>query len=94
MDLELAAKIVTLLRLVAFMVAFYLGFGLLVERTSRKPDSQLKAFARTVCSPITRPVARRLGPDAPHSRVLAVSLALVGFVWALAVVAGRVLRSP
>lgn len=93
MNPEFALKIVTLLRLVAFMIVFYLAFGLLVERTSRKPDSQLKAFARMVCSPITNPVARRLPPDAPHTRVLAVSMALVGCFWALTVVAGRILRS-
>lgn len=93
MSLELALKVVTLLRLVTFMIVFYLGFGLLVERTSKNPDSQVKAFARTVCSPITRPVAKRLAPGTPHSRVLAVSMAVVGLLWALTVVAGRALRA-
>jgi hypothetical protein len=92
MSRELLYQIVTLLRLVAFMVVFYLAFGLLVERVSRKPESQLKAFARVVCSPITRPVARRLAPGTAYTRVLAVSIAVVAVVWALAVVAARALR--
>jgi uncharacterized protein YggT (Ycf19 family) len=92
MGLELALKVLTLLRLVAFMVLFYLAFGLLVERYSRRPDSQLKAFARTICSPITRPVARFLAPGASHARVLVAGMAMVAVFWGVVVVLGAVLR--
>jgi hypothetical protein len=92
MESELPFKIATLLRIVAFMVVVYLGFGLLVERYSTKPDSQLKAFARTVCSPITRPVARWLGPGADQRRVLLVSMAVMVGIWAVTVVAAKALR--
>jgi hypothetical protein len=74
------------------MVAVYLAFGLAVERFSRKPGSQLRAFARTVCSPIARPVARLLAPGASERRVLAVSLAAVAALWALVVAADVLLR--
>lgn len=90
--METAFKIATLFRIVAFMLIVYLGFGLLVERYSTKPDSQLKAFARTVCSPITRPVARYLGPGSDHRRVLFVSVGVVAVFWALSVMAARLLR--
>jgi hypothetical protein len=92
MESELPFKLATLLRIVAFMVVVYLGFGLLVERYSTKPDSQLKAFARTVCSPITRPVARWLGPGADQRRVLLVSMAVMVGIWAVTVVAAKALR--
>lgn len=91
MSAEQLFKVVTLLRLVAFMVLVYLGFGLLVERYSRKPDSQLKAFARTVCSPVTRPVARWLGPKYDHWRVLVVSIGIVTAFWAVTIFAARAL---
>lgn len=71
----------TLLRLVAFMVVVYLALGWVVERRSRKPDSRVKAFFRTLCSPIAGPVARFLPPGTPHDRVLAAALGLVALVW-------------
>lgn len=83
--MEVVHKLLTLLRLVSFMVAVYLAFGLAVERWSRKPDSQLKAFARTICSPVARPMARFLAPGASEQRVLVASLAAVGAVWAFLV---------
>ena len=92
MSLELVLKILTLLRLVAFMVIVYLAFGLLVERYSKKPDSQLKAFARIVCSPVTRPVARHLAPGADQRRLLLVGMAVVAAFWAVVVVLDAVLR--
>jgi hypothetical protein len=88
----LLLKILTLIRLIAFMVLVYLAFGLLVERISRRPDSQLKAFARTVCSPMTRLVARWLGPEADQRRLLLVSMAIVGAVWAVVVLAAKAVR--
>jgi uncharacterized protein YggT (Ycf19 family) len=89
---DLVHKLLTLLRLVAFMVAVYLAFGLAVERWSRKPDSQLRAFARTVCSPVARPMARLLAPGASELRVLATSLAVVGVLWAFLVTLEVALR--
>ncbi len=93
MDQELLFRIVTLLRLVAFMVIVYLGFGLVVERYSRKPESQLKAFARIVCSPVTRPMARFLGPGASQRRLLLTGMAVVAALWAVFVLAARGLRA-
>jgi len=84
-------QIITLVRLVSFMVLVYLLLGLLVEVNSRKPDSRLKAFFRTVCSPITRPVSRLLA-GAPHTRVLGASIALVGVVWVASIVLSGVVR--
>ncbi len=92
MSPEFVFKLLTLLRLLAFMLFVYLGFGLLVERYSRKPNSQLKAFARTVCSPVTRPVGRLLAPGADHPRVLRVSMLVVAVIWAIVVIAGRAVR--
>jgi uncharacterized protein YggT (Ycf19 family) len=91
MGLGLALKILTLLRLVAFMVLFYLAFGFVVERWSTKPDSQLKAFARTICSPVTRPVARFLAPGASHLRLLGTGMVAVGVFWAVVVALGKLL---
>jgi uncharacterized protein YggT (Ycf19 family) len=87
----LALKIVTLLRLLAFMAFVYLVFGLLVERFSKKPGSQLKAFARTVCSPVTRPVARFLAPGASHRSVLLNAMGVVAVVWTVLVILQRAL---
>lgn len=91
MTAELALKILALLRLLAFMVFVYLLFGLLVERYSRKPHSQLKAFARIVCSPVTTPVARFLAPGTPHRTVLLNSVGVVVVVWMVVVVLQRAL---
>jgi hypothetical protein len=89
----LLLRILTLLRLLSFMVFVYLAFGLLVERVSRNPESQLKAFARTVCSPVTRPVARWLGPGADQRRLLLVSMGIVAAIWAVVVLAAKVVRA-
>jgi uncharacterized protein YggT (Ycf19 family) len=85
--MEVVEKLLTLLRFAAFMVIVYLAFGLLIERVSRKPDSQLKAFARVVCTPITRPVARFLAPGADQRRLLLVGMVAVGAVWVVVVLA-------
>lgn len=89
MGLELVLKVLALLRLLAFMVFVYLVFGLVVERYSRKPDSHLKAFARIVCSPVTRPVARLLAPGTPHRSVLLNSMGAVVVLWLIVVVLQR-----
>lgn len=85
-------KIVSLLRLLAFMVFIYLALGWVVERRSRVPDSQLKAFFRVLCSPVTAPVSRLVKPGTSHERVLVVSLGIVGVVWVLLIVLDEVLR--
>lgn len=92
MDSELLLKILTLLRIVAFMLIVYLAFGLVVERYSRAPESQLKAFARIVCSPVTRPVSRFLPPGTSHSRLLFVSIGVIAVFWAVVVVLARAIR--
>ena len=91
MNSELALKIVTLLRILAFMVFVYLGFGLLVERYSQNPGSQLKAFARTICSPVTRPVSRFVAPGTSHRRVLLTAMGVTAVVWAFLIVLARAL---
>jgi uncharacterized protein YggT (Ycf19 family) len=88
----LALKLVTLLRLVSFMVLIYLFLGWLVERYSRAPESKLKAFFRLVCSPVVRPVQRFLSPGASYGRALAVGAAAVGAVWVVSIVLSEVLR--
>jgi hypothetical protein len=93
MEAETLLKVVTLLRLVAFMLIVYLAFGLVVERFSTKPDSQLKAFARTVCSPVTRPVRRFLAPGADQRRLLLLGMGVVAVLWVITVVTARALRS-
>jgi hypothetical protein len=75
------ANLLTLLRLLAFMVLLYLGLGWLAERYATKPDSKVRGFFRLLCTPVTRPVARALGPGAEHRRVLAVSMAVVAGLW-------------
>ncbi|HSN90011.1 MAG TPA: hypothetical protein VLS93_02185 [Anaeromyxobacteraceae bacterium] len=93
MEPELALKVVTLVRLVCWMLLIYLGLGWIVERRSRKPDSQLKGFFRLLCKPITWPVARfLLPPGAPYERVLLTSMLAVGVVWAASIVASGALR--
>jgi hypothetical protein len=86
------ANLLKLLRLVAFMVLLYLLLGVLVERYSRKPDSKVKAFFRTLCLPVTKPVARLLSPGAEYRRVLAVSLGVVAGVWVALVAVTEALR--
>lgn len=76
----------TLLRLLAFMVVVYLALGWIAERYATRPDSKVRAFFRTLCSPVTRPVARALPAGAGERRVLAVSLALVACVWVVLIV--------
>jgi uncharacterized protein YggT (Ycf19 family) len=85
-------QLLTLLRLIAFMVLIYLGLGWLAERYATRPDSKVKAFFRTLCSPVTRPVARHLAPGSGERRVLAVSMGLVAGVWVLLIVVMEVGR--
>jgi hypothetical protein len=86
------AQALTLLRLLAFMVVLYLALGWLVERYVSRPDSKVKGFFRLLCSPVTRPVGRLLGPGAATTHVLRVSIAIAGGVWAALIVVSEVLR--
>ena len=92
MDAPLAYKIVKLLWFVAYMVFIYLAFGLVVERFSTRPGSQLKAFARIVCSPVTRPVAKYLVPGADYRRVLLIGLGIAAVLVVILRYAERSLR--
>jgi hypothetical protein len=93
MDRPALENVLTLLRLLAFMLLLYLGLGWLAERYSTRPDSKVKAFFRLLCSPVTRPVSRFLGPRSGERRVLAVSMGVVGSIWLALVVATEVVRS-
>jgi hypothetical protein len=74
-------NVLTLLRLLAFMVLVYVGLGWLVERRTRQPDSKLRAFFHIVCSPVTWLVARRMAPGTPKERVFRMSFLAVALVW-------------
>jgi hypothetical protein len=74
-------NVLTLFRLVAFMVLVYVGLGWLVERRSRDPDSKLRYFFHVVCSPVTWLVARRMAPGTPKERVFRMSFLAVALVW-------------
>lgn len=87
MEPGFALKVLTLVRLVCWMVLIYLGLGYVVEGRSRKPDSQLKGFFRMLCSPVAKPVARFLAPGTSHQRVLFVAMSLFGTLWIASAVA-------
>ena len=74
-------NVLTLLRLIAFMVLVYVGLGWLVERRTRNPESKLRYFFHVVCSPVTRLVARRMAPGTPKERVFRMSFLVVALVW-------------
>lgn len=84
-------KILTLLRLLAFMVLLYLVLGWLAERYVRRPDSKVKGFFRLLCRPVTRPVARLL-PGAEERRVLAVSVGVAAGIWVVLIIVSEVVR--
>ena len=92
MEPGLGLKIVTLVRLLCWMLLIYLGLGYVVERRSRKPDSQLKGFFRLLCKPLVWPVARFLPPGTSYQSVLLVTMAVVGVVWVATIVASGELR--
>ncbi len=85
-------NVLTLLRLLAFMVVVYVGLGWLVERRSSSPDSKLRAFFHIVCSPVTSLVAKRMAPGTPKERVFRMSFFAVGMVWMGLVGLHRLLR--
>lgn len=82
-------RLLLLARVIAYMALVYVGFGLVIEATSKKPDSKLKAFARLICSPLTKPVAALAAKDTPYPRVLRRTAMIVGGIWALLLVASE-----
>jgi len=74
-------KVVTLLRLLSFMVLIYVGLAWIVERNSQRPDGKVRGFFRLLASPITRVVARFLPPGTSYERLLAVTTAVVAGIW-------------
>jgi uncharacterized protein YggT (Ycf19 family) len=85
-------KIVTVLRLLSFMVVLYLALGWLAERYARKPDGKVRGFFRLVCRPVTAPIARLLPSGAGERRVLEVSLGVVGGLWVVLIIVSEALR--
>lgn len=81
--------VLTLLRLVAFMVLVYVGLGWLVERRSRDPESKLRYFFHTVCLPVTWLVAKWMKPGTPKERVFRMSFLAVALVWMLLIALHR-----
>lgn len=82
-------RLLLLARVIAYMALVYVGFGLLVEAFSKKPDSKLKAFARLICSPLTRPMAAVSADGVPYPQVLRRTAIAIGGIWALLLVASE-----
>jgi hypothetical protein len=93
MALETAFRILLILETVALMVLIYLALGWLVERYSRKPDSQLKGFFRLICGPLTRPVGRWLGTAPFDRRTYATAAFLAAGALILLAIAVRVVSA-
>lgn len=90
MDPQLV-KLLLLARLIAYMLLIYLGFGLIVELASRKPESKLRGFARLLCSPLVRPVAARMSADTPYLGQLQRTLWIALALWLVLVVGTEIL---
>jgi len=84
-------KLVTMLRLLAFMVLIYVLLAWMVERNSQDPKSKVRAFFRILCSPITRLVGRWLPDGASQDRLLKASAGVVAVVWVVLIVLDEVL---
>ncbi|HSB19002.1 MAG TPA: hypothetical protein VLD85_03225 [Anaeromyxobacteraceae bacterium] len=84
-------RLVTMLRLLAFMVLIYAGLAWIVERRSQNPQSKVRAFFRLLISPVVRLVARFLPPGTAYVRVLAVTTGVVAAVWVALVILDEVL---
>jgi uncharacterized protein YggT (Ycf19 family) len=82
-----SAKIVLLVRFIAFLAFVYLLLDLLVSRMFRNPASKVRGFFALVASPITRPVRSFLPPSATDDQVRLAALGLVGVVWAVVALA-------
>jgi len=84
-------KVVTMLRLLAFMVLIYVLLAWMVERNSRNPRSKVRAFFRILCSPVTGLVGRYLPAGASQDRLLKVSAGVVAVVWVVLIALDEVL---
>ena len=83
-------KILLLGRLLAFMLLFYIGFGLLVEWRSRAPESKLRDFSRLLCRPLVAPLVALSAPGTAYRTILLrTALAAVGG-WLLFLLASEV----
>ena len=82
-------KVLLFGRLVAFMLLFYVGFGLIVERASRAPDSKLKGFARLLCRPLTAPLTALSPPGTDYWTILKRTAFAVVALWLFFVVASE-----
>lgn len=84
-----SAKILYLVRFVAFLAVVYLLLDLLVSRLLRNPESKVRGFFALIASPLTRPVRAFLPPTASDDQVRLAALGLVGAVWLVVVLASR-----
>jgi uncharacterized protein YggT (Ycf19 family) len=84
-----SAKILLLVRFIAFLAFVYLLLDLLVSRLLRDPQSKVRGFFALIASPLTRPVRSFLPPTATDDQVRLAALGLVGVVWAVIVLASR-----
>jgi hypothetical protein len=88
------AKSLLLGRLLAFMLLFYVGFGLLVEWRSSAPQSKLKAFARLLCRPLVAPIQAMSPAGTPYRTLLVRTGIAVVAVWLALVLASEVALRP
>lgn len=91
---SLLVRLLLLGRLVAFMALVYVLFGLVVEALSRKPESKLRAFARLICSPLTRPVAALSGGGLEYPRLLRRTAWAVAALWVVLWAASELALRP
>lgn len=82
-------KLLMLGRLVAFMLLFYLGFGLLVEWKSVREGSKLKGFSRLLCKPLTAPIAMLSPEGTPYVTILRRTALAAVAVWLFFVIASE-----
>ena len=85
-------KLVTMSRLLAFMVLLYVGLAWMVERRSRNPESKVRAFFRILSSPVTVVVGRFLPAGTGQERLLAVSAGVAAAAWVLLIALDEVLK--
>ncbi len=86
-----AVKLLLLARLIAYMLLVYLGFGLVVELKSRRPESKLKGFARLLCRPLVGPVGTLMAKGTPYLQVLKRTFWVALGLWLLLVVGTELL---
>lgn len=84
-----SAKLLLLVRFVAFLAFVYLLLDLLVSRLVRNPQNRVRGFFALVASPLTRPVRAFLPPTASDDQVRFAALGLVAAVWIVVVLVSR-----